>query len=138
LPDCITYPLQSLALLQSWREKTAYAGEDDFVFASERLLGKAPRVPDMLVEDYLRPAAEKVITIPKGHRFGFHNLRHGLSSFLMESKIDPKTIQDMLRWADPMMLMKVYSHSRMEKRREAQDQMVAAMRLDESTVHLVR
>jgi integrase len=55
----------------------------------------------MLVEDHLRPAAKQVIEIPPGHRFGFHNLRHALTSFLVEIGTDPKTIQDMLRWADP-------------------------------------
>jgi hypothetical protein len=45
----------------------------------------------MLVEDHLRPAAKQVIEIPRGHRFGFHNLRHALSSFLVEIGTDPKT-----------------------------------------------
>jgi len=30
------------------RETTAYAGDEDFVFASDRLKGKQPRVPNML------------------------------------------------------------------------------------------
>jgi hypothetical protein len=38
---------------------TAYAGEDDFIFASDRLKGTFPRVPNMLVEDHLRPAAQR-------------------------------------------------------------------------------
>lgn len=54
---------------------TAYASDEDFIFASARLKGKAPRVPNMLVEDHLRPAAKRAIEIPNGHRFGFHNLR---------------------------------------------------------------
>jgi integrase len=32
-----------MGLLKNWRETTAYAGNDDFVFASDRLKGKAPR-----------------------------------------------------------------------------------------------
>jgi integrase len=133
----VLHPLV-MGLLRTWRETTAYAGDQDFVFASERMRGKQPRVPNMLVADHLRPAAEKVIEIPKGHRFGFHNLRHALSSFLVEIGTDPKTIQDMLRWADPTMLMKTYAHSRMDKRREAQDKMVAAMGLTEATVQLIQ
>ena len=38
----------------------------------------------------------------------------------MEIGTDAKTIQDMLRWADPSILLKVYAHSRMDKRMEAQ------------------
>jgi hypothetical protein len=40
-----------------------------------------------------------------------------------------KTIQDMLRWADPSILLKVYAHSRME----AQAKMIEAMGLNEKT-----
>jgi integrase len=127
-----------MGLLKTWRETTAYAGDQDFVFASERLRGRGPRVPNMLVEDHLRPAAEQVIEIPRGHRFGFHNLRHGLASFLVEVGTDPKTIQDSLRWADPNILLRTYAHSRLDKRREAQDKMVAAMGLNASTVHLIQ
>jgi integrase len=122
-----------MGLMKNWRETTAYAGNDDFVFASDRLKGKAPRVPNMLVEDHLRPAAKQVIEIPSGHRFGFHNLRHALTSFLVEIGTDSKTIQDMLRWADPSILLKVYAHSRMDKRMEAQAKMIDAMGLNEET-----
>jgi hypothetical protein len=38
---------------------TAYSEPGDWVFASFRLKGKQPRVGNMLVEDYLRPAAAK-------------------------------------------------------------------------------
>ena len=40
-----------------------------------------------------------------------------------------QTIQDMLRWADPSILLKVYAHSRMDKRMEAQGKMIEAMGL---------
>ena len=108
------------------------------VDASDRLWGKQPRMPNMLVEDHLRPAAKQVIDIPPGHRFGFHNLRHALTSFLVEIGTDPKTIQDMLRWADPSILLRTYAHSRMDKRMEAQGKMIEAMGLNEQTVrHLM-
>ena len=88
----------------------------------------------MLVEDHLRRAAKQVIEIPCGHRFGFHNLRHALASFLVEIGTDTKTIQDMLRWADPSILLRTYAHSRMDKRMEAQAKMMDAMGLNEDTV----
>jgi integrase len=122
-----------MRLLKNWQETTAYAGDEDFIFASDRLKGERPRVPNMLVEDHLRPAAKQVIEILPGHRFGFHNLRHASTSFLVEIGTDPKTIQDMLRWADPSILLKVYAHSRMDKRMEAQAKMIEAMGLNEKT-----
>jgi len=41
------------------KEKTVYSEPGDWVLASFRLKGKQPRVANMLVEDYLRPAAAK-------------------------------------------------------------------------------
>jgi hypothetical protein len=38
--------------------------------------------------------AKQVMEIPRGHRFGFHNLRHALTSFRVEIGTDSKTIQD--------------------------------------------
>jgi len=132
----VLHPLV-MGLLKNWRETTAYAGDEDFIFASDQLKGKRPRAPNMLVEDHLRPAAEQVVEIPPGHRFGFHNLRHALTSFLVEIGTDAKTIQDMLRWADPSILLRIYAHSRMDKRMEAQAKMIEAMGLNEETARQV-
>lgn len=52
---------------------------------------------------------------------------------IAEIGTDSKTIQDMLRWADPSILLKVYAHSRMDKRMEAQAKMIEAMGLNEKT-----
>src|SRR5579872_1429135 len=59
LPDTLSPPR-----LQTGRPHlTVYAGNEDFIFASSRLKGKAPRVPNMLVEDHLGPAAKQVFEI---------------------------------------------------------------------------
>jgi site-specific recombinase XerD len=57
---------------------------------------------NMLVEDHLRPAATAAGVLKEGERvrFGFHNLRHSLASFLVRSKTDPKTVQALLRHSD--------------------------------------
>jgi hypothetical protein len=64
--------------------------------------GEQPRAANMLVSDYLRPAAAKAgvlssVTNGEGQlvendprRFGFHNLRHSLASFLVRTKTDPE------------------------------------------------
>ena len=72
------------------------------MFASKRLKGKQPRVAYMLVEDYLRPAALKMGVLKQGEkvRFGFHNLRHSLASFLVRNGTDVKTVQKMIRHSD--------------------------------------
>ena len=56
-------------------------------------------------------------------------------AFTVEIGTDSKTIQDMLRWADPSILLKVYAHSRMDKRMEAQAKMIDAMGLNEELLN---
>jgi hypothetical protein len=56
-----------------------------------------------------------------------------LANNTVENYQRTKTIQDMLRWADPSILLKVYAHSRMDKRMEAQAKMIDAMGLNEET-----
>jgi site-specific recombinase XerD len=91
--------------------------------------GKQPRVANMLVEDYLRPAAVKAGVLKEGEkdRFGFHNLRHSLASFLVRKGTDVKTVQKMLRHSDVSTTIGIYAHSMSEDRLAAQDEMLAAM-----------
>jgi hypothetical protein len=77
--------------MTSWHNATPYARPGDWVFPSFKLLGRKPRVADMLVEDHLRPAAVASGVIKKRDkvRWGFHNLRHSLASFLVQAGRDP-------------------------------------------------
>jgi integrase len=120
--------------LREWQQQTIYAAPTDWLFASSRLKGKKPRVANMLVEDYLRPAAVKagVLTEDDQRRFGFHNLRHSLASFLVRmkedgSKTDLKTVQDLLRHSDVKTTLNVYSQSIDANRLAAQDEAAAAI-----------
>ena len=104
------------AYLIAWRRETKYAKDDDWVFASNKNKGKTPRVGNMLVRDYLYPAAVKAgvftetiikgkkydkkkgkeVEVPKSiyfdrkgkrvKRFGFHTFRHSLCSFLCKNQ----------------------------------------------------
>ncbi len=82
----------------------------------------------MLVEDYLRPAAVKV-GVKKveddSFRFGFHNLRHALSSYLqIQAKVDPKVMQKILRHEDINTTMNIYTHDMDRNRIAAQGLML--------------
>lgn len=81
------------------------------------------------VEDHLRPAAVAVgvLTEDDPRRFGFHNLRHSLASFLVRSKTDPKTVQALLRHSDVKTTLQLYAHSVSEDRLAAQGQMLDAI-----------
>lgn len=96
-----------------------------------------PRVANMLVEDYLRPAGVKVGVLKEGEkvRFGFHNLRHSLASFLVRKGTDVKTVQKMLRHSDVTTTLGIYAHSMSEDRLAAQDEMLAAMMTPSNAVN---
>jgi integrase len=115
--------------VRAWQQQTPYGQPNNWTFASTRLTGKQPRVANMLVEDYLRPAAVKVGVLRAGEkvRFGFHNLRHSLASFLVRNGTDVKTVQKMLRHSDVSTTLGIYAHSMSEDRLAAQVDMLSAI-----------
>jgi integrase len=124
-------PLHSLLAeaMQKWRQESPYSKLSDWVFPSTRLHGRRPRCANMLVEDYLRPAAVKVglLTKDEPRRFGYHNLRHSLASFLVRTKTDLKTVQNLLRHSNVKTTLQLYAHSVTEDRLAAQGQVLAAI-----------
>jgi len=87
------------ALLQGWRQETRYSKESHFLFPSFKLHGKQPRLGSMIGQDYITLDLPRLPgVIPEDcPRFGFHNLRHGLSTFLIDIGHDPLVVQRMLR-----------------------------------------
>ena len=85
--------------LKEWQAHTPYAKDGDFVFPSLKGRGNVPVSPAVFVADHLRPAAKAAgLEIADGQRFGMHNLRHSLSSWLVnKAKVEPKTVQSILR-----------------------------------------
>ncbi len=116
-------------LLREWQQETAYGKPSDWVFASQKTHGRTPRVGNMLVSDYLRPAALKAGVILKpGQRFGFHNLRHSLSSLLITGKkVDVRTTQDILRHSSASTTIELYAQSSPEQRLAAQEHVLRAI-----------
>ena len=92
-------------------------------------LAEAVAIANMLVHSHLRPAAVKAGVIPKDWegRFGFHNFRHSLASYLVRSKTDPKTVQALLRHSDVKTTLQLYSHSLTEDRMLAQGTVLEAI-----------
>ena len=68
-------------------------------------------------------------------RFGFHNFRHALATALVKLKVDPKTVQGMLRHKDFGTTMELYAQSDMESMREAQGRFLE--QLMEGRIHLL-
>jgi integrase len=105
------------SVMVEWRKQTMFAKDADFIFASQRKNGEQPRLGSMISTDYVRPAAIKAGVIDADcPRFGLHNMRHGLATFLAERGTDPKVIQRMLRWSSTRMLQR-YFHPKKQARK---------------------
>jgi len=132
------HPLLAEFILR-WQRQTPYSQSSDWVFPSFKLKGRQPRVANMLVEDHLRLAAAKAgilsshqndegeLVEDDPRRFGFHNLRHSLATFLVRRKTDPKTVQALLRHSDVKTTLQLYAHSVSEDRMTAQGTMLQAI-----------
>jgi integrase len=146
------------AYLLARRRETKYGKDTDWAFASDRSKGRTARVGNMLVRSYLYPAAvkagilttasvwvkkleketeeevevEKVIYLDKKgkrvKRFGFHQFRHSLSSFLTTKKmVDPKTAQTALRQSNAAFTLNCYTQTDNDELLAAQNLMLDAI-----------
>ena len=108
--------------LRQWHRQTPYEREADFLFASLKAKGRVPISPAVFVADHLRKAAIAAgIEIKSGQRFGLHNLRHSLSSWLVnKGKVDPKTVQAILRHSRIQTTLDLYTQGDGDETRAAQ------------------
>jgi integrase len=105
----------------------------DWIFASTKLKRAKPRCGSIASQTYLYPAAVKarvfeaieerdqsgkVIRVryfdgsgKPIKRWGFHNLRHSLGSWMVSNGIDLKTVSSMLRHSNVRTTLGVYSHA---------------------------
>jgi integrase len=134
--------------MQEWRRETLYHRDTDWVFASYKMGGKIPRCGSVAAADYLRPAAVasgvlkyeemkdatgKVTGIyrdSKGEvvvKFGWHNLRHSLISWLVSNGTDPKTVQSIGRHSNIKTTMDVYAHANSDNKMAAQGDYLEAL-----------
>ena len=85
----------------------------------------------MMAADRIRPAAVKIgIRLEPSlasQRFGFHNFRHSLATFLINKGKDVKTIQGLLRHAKVSITLDLYSQAIDESKLAAQKDMALAI-----------
>jgi integrase len=117
--------------LKEWRAQSPYSKVDIFVFPSLVRDGKVPLSASIFVQDHLRPAAVSAgVVLAKGQRFGLHNLRHSLSTWLVnKGKVDPKTVQGMLRHSDIRTTMNLYTQDDRDEKQAAQGAFLTAVGL---------
>lgn len=121
--------------LLDWHRETVYGKLSDWVFASARRKGRTPRSSSVLTWDHLRPAAIAAgVKLKKGQRFGFHNFRHGLASWLVNQGTDVKTVQGLLRHSNVSTTLGLYAHRVNSSMMAAQESMMRALQPESKTV----
>jgi integrase len=110
-----------------------YAKPTDWVFASTKLKGAKPRCGSIASQTFLYPAAVKAgvfHSVEKRNRkgklirvryidlsgkpikrWGWHNLRHSLASWLVSNGVDVKTVSSMLRHSNIKTTLGIYSQA---------------------------
>jgi integrase len=116
--------------LNEWRKESCYGKDGDWLFASNREKGRVPRVASTCGKQYLRPTAIAAGVLAKDDhsRFGWHNLRHSLTTFFGSNEIHPSVIQTMLRHAKVQTTAR-YIHSVSSKQIEAQGLYLEAIKI---------
>ncbi len=121
--------------LRAWHAQTVYGQASDWVFASTRSRGRKPRSASILTSDYLRPAAVAAgVQLRPGQRFGFHNFRHGLATWLVNQGTNVKTVQGLLRHANVTTTLGKYAHTVNASMMAAQEAVLRAMQSGSRTV----
>jgi integrase len=114
LEDASKAPVQMhevlAAILQAWRQETAYAKDEDFIFASAKAHGSQPRWHDRARLPAGSCSLRLGIIGKDCPRFGFHNFRYSLATFLVEDGTDPVVVQKMLRQSNLDTTM-IYIHN---------------------------
>jgi integrase len=130
--------------LKHWQKEILYGKPTDWIFASTKLKGAKPRCGVIAGQKYLYPAAVKagvfrsveernregkligVRYLDLGgkpiRRWGWHNLRHSLASWLVSNGVDVKTVSSMLRHSNIKTTLGIYSHAVDSNRLAAQGQ----------------
>ena len=129
------HPLLGVHLLH-WHAATPHSDHADFVFPTLKEKGRVPLSASIFVADYLRPAAITAgVAIRPGQRLGLHNLRHSLSNWLVnKAKIEPKTVQGILRHSRIQTTLDLYTQEDSDKTRAAQGRFLTAMGLGSGAV----
>lgn len=116
-------PIDALAAeaIREWKLLSSYTEPDNWVFASDRVHGVMPPWADSLLSRILKPAAKRA-KISK--RVGWHTFRHTYSTLLQANANDIKVVQELMRHANVITTMNIYTQAISDKKRAAQRQVV--------------
>jgi len=105
--------------LRELRQQSEYNQDDDFVFASPTLNGEQPLWGQTMNAQFVKPAAIALGLAAATERFGWHRLRHSLSTWANETTKDITVSQTLLRHSK-LDTTAIYTHGNFDKALDAQ------------------
>jgi integrase len=108
-----------------WRGRSAYIGQEDWLFASPQMKGAKPYSPDTILSKVIRPAVKRA-GITK--RVGWHTFRHTFATLLKANGEDVKVVQESLRHANSRITLDTYTQAVTPAKRLAQAKIVTMIR----------
>jgi integrase len=116
-----------MTALKSWKLKTQFPADNDYVFASPVLLGRKPLNSNSAQRDKLRPASIRAGLSP----IGWHSLRHSYRTWLDEVGAPVSVQKELMRHSTISMTMDGYGRGFASANREANSRLVGKL-LDET------
>ena len=113
-----------LTVLREHRERTAYAADSDWVFASPYKRGAEPYWPDSALQDFVKPA---VVRAGITKRVGWHTFRHSYSTLLRANGTDVKVQSELLRHSNIGTTLNLYTQAVSDQKRAAHGQVVGQL-----------
>jgi integrase len=116
------------AVMLRWKAQSKFTDDGDWVFASWRTLGKKPLRSTSVLENVLKPAAERAGL----GLIGWHTFRRTFSTLLRGNGEDIKVQQELMRHADIRTTMNLYTQANSDQKRQAQGKIVQMVLVKES------
>ena len=117
------------AMLLRWKAQSKFHSEEDWVFASWRTLGEKPLRATSILENYIKPAAQRA----QLGVIGWHTFRRTFSTLLRANGEDIKVQQELMRHADIRITMNLYTQADSDQKRQAHGKIVDMVLAGEST-----
>jgi Phage integrase family len=116
------------AIMLRWKAQSEFTDDEDWVFASWRTLGKKPLRSTSVLENVLKPAAERAGL----GLIGWHTFRRTFSTLLRGNGEDIKVQQELMRHSDIRTTMNLYTQANSDQKRQAQGKIVQMVLVGES------
>jgi len=107
-------------MLLRWKGRSKFQREEDWVFASWRTRGQNPLRATSVLENFIKPAAQRAGL----GLIGWHTFRRTFSTLLRFNGEDIKVQQELMRHADIRTTMNLYTQADSDQKRQAHGRIV--------------